>query len=276
MTFFNINRNFLIALEIGWRNQALTLTDKALREKLIQRGGLPQHIAVIMDGNGRWAKERGLPRIAGHREGIKAVRDVVEACGELGVKVLTLYTFSTENWRRPEDEVSALMNLLIRTLRKEVEELIQNNVRLVTLGDIDRLPEHARKGMMEGIEATRENTGLVLSLALNYGGREEILHAVRRIAEDVRKEKIAPDAIDIQTIHDRLYTADFPDPDLMIRTSGEFRISNFLLWQAAYTEIHITDVRWPDFRRKDLYEAIRDYQSRERRFGKVSEQLASD
>ena len=254
----------------------MTLTDKEIREEILGRGRLPLHVAVIMDGNGRWAKERGLPRIAGHREGVKAVRDVVEACGELGIEVLTLYTFSTENWRRPEEEVSALMNLLIRTLRKEVEELIQNNVRLVTLGNIERLPEHARRGMLEAIERTRENTGLVLSLALNYGGREEILHAVRRIAEDVQAGRIRPDAIDTQTIHDRLYTAEFPDPDLMIRTSGEFRISNFLLWQAAYTEIHITDVRWPDFRRKDLYEAVRDYQNRERRFGKVSEQLKPD
>lgn len=249
------------------------MTDKEVREEILGRGRLPRHIAVIMDGNGRWAKERGLPRIAGHREGVKAVRDVVEACGELGVQVLTLYTFSTENWRRPEDEVSALMNLLIRTLRKEVEELIQNNVRLVTLGNIDRLPEKAKKGMLEAIESTRNNSGLVLSLALNYGGREEILYAVRRLAREVEAGTVRPESIDTQMIHDRLYTAEFPDPDLMIRTSGEFRISNFLLWQAAYTEIHITDVRWPDFRRADLYEAIRDYQNRERRFGKVSEQL---
>jgi len=252
----------------------LALEDKEIRERLKNRGILPCHIAIIMDGNGRWAKQRGLPRVAGHREGVKAVRDVVEACGELGIKVLTLYTFSTENWRRPQKEVSALMKLLLRTLRKEIEEMIRNNVQLMASGDIEKLPAEAREGVLEGIEKTGQNTGLVLNLALNYGGREEILAAVRQIANEVKEGELKPETIDAETIHRRLYTSEFPDPDLLIRTSGEFRISNFLLWQLAYTEIFITDVLWPDFRRKDLYEAIEEFQRRERRFGKVSEQLS--
>lgn len=236
-------------------------------------GNLPRHIAIIMDGNGRWAKKRGLPRVSGHHEGIKSVRDIVEACGELGVEVLTLYTFSTENWRRPKDEVSALMRLLLRTIRKEIDELVRQNVRLKTIGNIDDLPDDARKGMIEGIERTRNNTGLILNLALNYGAREEILTAVRDIGEKIASQQITPDQIDSDLFASHLYTAHLPDPDLLIRTSGEFRLSNFLLWQLAYTEICITNVFWPDFRRQHLYEAIADYQKRERRFGKVSEQV---
>lgn len=239
-------------------------------EKIVH---LPNHVAIIMDGNGRWAKKRNLPRIAGHRGGIAAVRDIVEVCGELGIEVLTLYTFSTENWRRPRDEVSALMKLLLRTLRNEIDELVQNNVRLMAVGDIRSLPENARQGILWGIEETKQNSGLILNLALSYGGREEIITAVQQIAEEVQQGKLKPEAIDEETIHHHLYTSSLPDPDLLIRTSGEFRISNFLLWQLAYTEIYITDVLWPDFRRKDLYKAIEDYQRRERRFGKVSEQL---
>jgi len=246
------------------------------REQLKHQGKLPRHIAIIMDGNGRWAKQRGLPRIAGHREGVKSVRDVVEGCGEIGIEVLTLYTFSTENWRRHQEEVAALMRLLLRTLRKEIDDLVRNNVKLMAVGDVDKLPKNAREGILEGIEATRENTGLVLNLALNYGGREEIITAVRRIAESIRQEALRPEDIDGETIDRHLYTAALPDPDLLIRTSGEFRISNFLLWQCAYTEIYITDVLWPDFRREDLYLAIEDYQKRERRFGKVSEQLFNE
>ncbi|MCJ7811842.1 isoprenyl transferase [bacterium] len=251
----------------------MNLDDKKNRERLLNRGQIPQHIAIIMDGNGRWAKQRGLPRIAGHREGIKAVRDIVEVCGELGIQVLTLYTFSTENWRRPKEEVSALMSLLLRTLRKEIDDLIRNNVRLMAIGDMDKLPQNARNGILEGIQATRQNTGLILNLALSYGGREEIISAIHRIVSQVNKGILKLEDINVDTLHQYLYTAELPDPDLLIRTSGEFRISNFLLWQLAYTEIYITDVLWPDFRRQDLYRAVEDYQSRERRFGKVSEQI---
>lgn len=243
-------------------------------EKILKKqGNLPHHIAIIMDGNGRWAKQRGLPRIAGHREGVKSVRDIVEACGDLGIEVLTLYTFSTENWRRPQKEVSALMQLLLQTLRKEIHDLVKNNVQLMAIGNLDKLPKTARIGMLEGIEATKANTGLKLNLALNYGSREEIISAVKNIALDVQEGKAKSQDIDGRMMSRYLYTHGLPDPDLLIRTSGEFRISNFLLWQLAYTEIYITDVLWPDFRRKNLYNAIKDYQSRERRFGKVSEQI---
>jgi undecaprenyl diphosphate synthase len=236
-------------------------------------GKFPFHIAVIMDGNGRWARQRGLPRIAGHREGVRSVRDIVEACGEIGVKYLTLYTFSTENWRRPRDEVSALMSLLLQTLRKEINDLIEKNVRLITLGEIEALPKKPRQAMEEGMEATSGNDGLVLNLALNYGGREEIVRAVQQLARKAADGEVIPESIDSRIFSRHLYTGGIPDPDLLIRTSGESRISNFLLWQLAYTEIYITDVLWPDFRRKNLWEAIRDFQKRERRFGKVSEQL---
>ena len=254
----------------------MPLSDAQLRERIKERGNLPNHVAVIMDGNGRWAKQRGLPRVSGHREGVKAVREAVESCGELGIGVLTLYTFSTENWHRPREEVSALMRLLLRTLQKETNELIQNNVRLVAAGDIDRLPSHAREGILKGIDATRENTGLILNLALNYGGREEIIEAVQKIGADVLEGRIKPEAIDSVTFARYLYTSNLPDPDFLIRTSGECRVSNFLLWQLEYTEIYITDVLWPDFRKRDFYMAIEDYQNRERRFGKVSEQLRRD
>jgi undecaprenyl diphosphate synthase len=250
-------------------------SEKEIKDRL-RAGNLPGHIAIIMDGNGRWAKKRGLPRVAGHREGVNAVRAVVEGCAELGIGVLTLYTFSTENWKRPADEVSALMRLLMKTLRKELEELVKNNIRMMTIGDITRLPKDAYRGMLEGIETTKSNTGLILNLALNYGGREEILSAVQSIAQSAKQGDLEPEAIDANTVQTRLYTNQLPDPDLLIRTSGEFRLSNFLLWQMAYTEIHITDVYWPDFRRNHLYEAIADYQKRERRFGKVSEQIQED
>lgn len=249
------------------------MDDGEIQKELRKQGSLPRHIAIIMDGNGRWAKQRGLPRIAGHREGVRSVRDIVEACGELGIEVLTLYTFSTENWRRPQKEVSALMKLLLKTLRKEINDLVKNNVRLLTIGNLEKLPKIAHQGMLEGIAATRENTGLKLNLALNYGGREEIVSAVQKIALMIQQGKIQPQEIDRKMISQFLYTEGLPDPDLLVRTSGEYRISNFLLWQLAYTEIYITDVLWPDFRRQNLYDAIRDYQGRERRFGKVSEQL---
>ncbi len=234
---------------------------------------LPKHIAIIMDGNGRWAKKRKLFRVAGHHEGVKSVRDIVEACGDLGVEVLTLYTFSTENWNRPRDEVSALMKLLIQTLNKEINELVQKNVQFRVMGDLQMLPPNVLQNIQDGIRATEKNTGLILNLALSYGSREEMLAAVRQIAGKVRDNELAPEAIDENCFSDHLYTRDLPDPDLLIRTSGEFRISNFLLWQVAYTEFYITDIFWPDFRRKHLYHAIESYQNRERRFGKVSEQL---
>jgi undecaprenyl diphosphate synthase len=235
--------------------------------------GNPRHIAIIMDGNGRWAKKRGLPRVMGHREGVRSVREVVEVCGDLGVEVLTLYTFSTENWRRPVDEVSALMKLLLKTIQKEIRDLVRNNVRLTVIGDLDRLPAEAASGMRDAIDRTRSNTGLNLNLALNYSGREELVRAVRGIAAEIRSGALEPDAITGGTIQEHLYTSGMPDPDLLIRTSGEFRISNFLLWQLAYTEIVVTDVLWPDFRKADLLKAVESYRNRERRFGKVSEQL---
>ncbi|MBN1895723.1 isoprenyl transferase [bacterium] len=244
-----------------------------LEQRILKNGNIPRHIAIIMDGNGRWAKKRGLPRLAGHREGIRSVRDIVEACGKIGVQALTLYTFSTENWRRPRDEVSGLMTLLVRTLKREIRDLMKNNVRVMAIGEMEDIPEKIRNEFLEGIEATKNNTGLVLNLALSYGSREEILSAVRRIAADVREGRLDPSEINASVFSNRLYTSALPDPDLMIRTSGELRISNFLLWQIAYTEIYITDVLWPDFRRQNLYEAIDNFQGRERRFGRVSEQL---
>jgi len=243
------------------------MDDKEKQENLKASGNLPAHIAVIMDGNGRWAKKRGLPRMAGHREGINSVRDIVEACGQLGIKILTLYTFSLENWRRPKFEVSALMGLLVGTINKEVEDLHRNNVQVRTIGHLDDLPTEAQKGMLRAIEKTKGNTGLILNLALSYGGRQEIVEAIKRILRE------PPQEITEELISSYLSTGGLPDPDLLIRTSGEFRISNFLLWQLAYTEIYVTDVLWPNFRREDLYHAIDVYQSRERRFGLISEQI---
>ena len=247
--------------------------DQAIQEELKKRGNLPRHIAIIMDGNGRWARRRGLPRIAGHRKAVESVRDVVEACGELGIEVLTLYTFSVENWGRPREEVTALMGLLVETIRKEIDDLAKNNVHLVTMGHLEDLPPITRESLEYGMERTRHNTGLILNLALSYGGRREIVDAVKAIARKVLRGELQPDEIDESVISDHLYTAGLPDPDLLIRTSGEMRISNFLLWQLAYTEMYITEILWPDFRREHLYEAIRAYQHRERRFGLVSEQL---
>jgi undecaprenyl diphosphate synthase len=233
----------------------------------LDREKIPQHIAIIMDGNGRWAKQRNLPRIAGHREGINSVREIVRICGELGVKVLTLYTFSAENWRRPRHEVSALMRLLLVTITRELKDLNRNNVRLMVIGRIEDLPEQPRKGILKGIELLKNNTGLVLNLALSYGGRQEILDAVRNVIASGVQEVTEAE------FSRHLYTADIPDPELLIRTSGELRLSNFLLWQLAYTEIYVTDILWPDFREAELVRAIRAYQTRERRFGLVSEQL---
>jgi undecaprenyl diphosphate synthase len=248
-------------------------TDRKIQEELKRSGEIPMHIAIIMDGNGRWAKRRGLPRVAGHREGVKSVRDVVEACAQLGVKYLTLFAFSTENWRRPKEEIDTLMKLLIKTLRSETEKLHKNDIKLMAIGDIDSLPKEVRQELKEAMEKTKNNKRMVLNLALSYSGRWEIIEAVKEIARDVKKGKVKIEEIDDKLFSNYLKTAGIPDPDLLIRTSGELRISNFLLWQIAYTELYITDCLWPDFRRKHLYEAIRDYQRRERRFGMTSEQI---
>ena len=236
---------------------------------------IPKHIAIIMDGNGRWAKERGLPRIAGHREGINSVREITRICGEIGVKYLKLFTFSTENWNRPKREVKALMTLLLSTIKKEIKELHKNNVKFSTIGDISILPKSTEKGIKEGIELTFNNSGLNLILALNYGSRQEILSAVNNIISDINKKDIEIDSIDENIFSSYLYTNNCPDPDLLIRTSGELRISNFLLWQSAYTEMYLTETYWPSFRKNELFQAILDFQNRERRFGKTSEQLDS-
>jgi undecaprenyl diphosphate synthase len=253
--------------------QQATGADKKVQEMLQRTGEIPRHIAVIMDGNGRWAKKRGMPRIAGHSEGVESVRDTVEACGQLGVQFLTLYAFSTENWKRPAEEVSLLMRLLLKALKDETDRLHSNNVRLQTIGDIAALPKEVQDELCEDIQKTRDNTGLTLTLALSYSGRWDITQGVRRIVADARAGKISTSEVTDQFIAGYLSTAGVPDPDLLIRTSGEFRISNFLLWQLAYSEIFITDKHWPAFRRDELYAAIRDYQKRERRFGMVSEQL---
>ena len=232
---------------------------------------IPVHIAIIMDGNGRWAALRNKPRTYGHEAGVKAVRRVVEACGEIGVKYLTLYTFSSENWRRPRHEVSALMSLLSRTTRDALDDLLRNNVKLITTGRINGLPLERRRVITEAVERTRNNTGLVLNLALNYGGRTEILDAVRAIANAVKAGMLDINDIDEELFSSFLYTSGVPDPDLLIRTSGERRISNFLLWQTSYTELYIIETLWPDFGRRELFEAVLDYQQRERRFGRVAE-----
>jgi undecaprenyl diphosphate synthase len=251
------------------------LDKKQLEEWLRAEGKLPRHVAIIMDGNGRWAKKRGLTRVDGHREGINSVREIVRACGELGIDYLTLYTFSKENWNRPKGEVSALMTLLLKTIRDEIDELKRNNVRLMTIGRLEDLPMLAREGMVHAMRVLQSNTGLILNLALSYSSRQEIVDAVRQIAVEVKAGRLRPEDIDDVTISSHLYTAAIPDPDLLIRTSGELRLSNYLLWQLAYTEIYVTEVLWPDFRRKQFYEALLAYQKRERRFGRVSEQLVA-
>ena len=226
-----------------------------------------------MDGNGRWANSRGLPRIAGHREGVRTVRKITEICGELDVQILTLYTFSSENWNRPPTEVSALMKLLVSSLRMEVKDLLKNNVRFTVIGDINELDGNVQNELLDSIQKTKNNTGLNLNLALSYGSRKEILFAVKQLAEKVSNGELDSKQIDEPLFSQMLYTRDIPDPDLLIRTGGEFRLSNFLLWQIAYTEIHVTDTFWPAFGKKELMTAIYEYQNRERRFGKISEQL---
>ncbi|MCP4683852.1 MAG: isoprenyl transferase [bacterium] len=245
---------------------------KALEDRVRSRPErIPAHIAIIMDGNGRWAAQRDKPRTYGHEAGVKAVRKVVQATAALGVKYLTLYTFSVENWKRPKLEVSALMSLLARTTIKELSDLIKNDVKLITTGRISGLSAEKRKVINDAVEKTRNNRGLVLNLALNYGGRTEILDAVKAIGNSIKAGMIDVNEIDEQLFSDFLYTANIPDPDLLIRTSGEMRISNFLLWQTSYTELCVIDTLWPDFGEVELYEAILDFQQRERRFGKVSQ-----
>jgi undecaprenyl diphosphate synthase len=231
---------------------------------------LPRHVAVIMDGNGRWAKLRHKPRVEGHRAGIASVRDVVETSARLGLQVLTLYAFSVENWKRPQSEVTTLMGLLKRYLRSELDTLLRNNIRFRVVGRMEELPADVQDELRRGMERTADRTGLLFNIALNYGGRTEITDAVRRLAADVAAGRREPGAIDEDTLSSYLYTAGQPDPDLLIRTSGEMRVSNFLLWQIAYAEIWVTDVLWPDFRRKHLLQAVADYQKRERRYGGIA------
>jgi undecaprenyl diphosphate synthase len=239
----------------------------------IDKNKLPRHIAIIMDGNGRWAKEQGQNRLFGHYHGVESVRDIVEGCAELGIGYLTLYAFSTENWDRPQYEVVGLMELLVKTIRAEVESLHKNNIKLHVIGDMSMLPDYAQNELNEALKITEDNTGLHLVMALSYSGRWELINAVKSIAWEVKSGKLEVEEIDHDTLQRYLCTSGFPDPELMIRTSGEYRISNFLLYQLAYAELYFTQVRWPDFRKQNLYEAILDYQNRERRFGKTSEQV---
>ena len=237
---------------------------------------LPRHIAIIMDGNGRWAQEQGQDRLYGHFHGVESVRNIVEGCAELQIEYLTLYAFSTENWDRPEPEVTGLMELLVETIRKEVPILNKNNIRLHVIGDMSMLPDYAKQALEEALNMTFRNTGLNLVMALSYSSRWELVQAVKRIAKDVKSGGIDPDTIDQDTLQRYLVTSELPDPELMIRTSGEYRISNFLLYQLAYAELYFTSTRWPDFRKEHLYEAILDFQGRERRFGKTSVQVQQE
>jgi len=239
----------------------------------IDRSRLPRHVAVIMDGNGRWAKKHGKARVFGHTHGVGSVRQVSEAAAELGIEYLTLYAFSTENWNRPKLEVEALMLLLVDTINKEVATMNKNNIRLMAIGNIAGLPSASRKALLKGMEDTKNNTGLTMVLALNYSGREEIHAMVRKIAEKVASGTLRPDEINDGIIEQYLYTANIPEPELLIRTSGEYRVSNFLLWQIAYTEFYFTPLLWPDFDKTEFFKAIIDFQQRERRFGKTSEQV---
>jgi len=247
----------------------LNLAKYLMTETQIDQNKIPEHIAIIMDGNGRWARAKTLPRIAGHKQGVKAVRNITEICGELGVKYLTLYTFSEENWNRPQMEISALMKLLVSSLKKEVRDLNKNNVRFTVIGDVTKMDNFVQDELNEAIELTKNNDGLNLNLALSYGGRQEIITAFKRLYLQIS----STDEITEKRFESQLYTSNIPDPDLLIRTGGEMRVSNFLLWQIAYTELHITNTFWPAFDRNELLIAIYDYQQRERRFGKISEQI---
>lgn len=230
---------------------------------------IPKHIAIIMDGNGRWAKERNLPRSFGHKAGVETIRDIVKECNNIGVKYLTLYAFSTENWKRPKEEVNALMELLVNYLRKEVDELHENNVVVNTIGDISKLPKVCEDELVKAYNKTKDNKGLVLNLALNYGGRDEIIRAIKLMYKDIEKKQFNIENVNENILENYLYTKDMPDPDLIIRPSGEQRISNFLLWQCAYSEFWYSNIKWPDFKKEHLHKAIKDYQNRNRRFGGV-------
>ncbi len=248
-------------------SKSLSKAEWQAKVTALQRLSIPRHIAFIMDGNGRWAKRRGLPRIAGHREGVASVRAMIEAGNDLGIEVMTFYTFSTENWKRPRAEISALWSLMVTAMNREIEDLKRNNVRVRTIGNLSALPDSARLEMLRAIEETKHNTGITLNLAINYSGRAEIVAAVNKLIQsDVQ-------AVTEEDFSSALMTTGLPDPDLLIRTSGEMRVSNFLLWQIAYAEIFVTDVHWPDFRKNELSAAVEWFQTRERRFGKVSEQL---
>ena len=249
--------------------------NNSLRDKVFSNGDLPRHIAIIMDGNGRWAKLKNRPRAHGHREGINSVREIVQVCGEIGISHLTLYTFSSENWSRPQSEVSAIMKLLLSTIKKEINNLHKNNVKLSTIGNINDLPNDTKKNILDGIAKTQNNSGLNLILALSYGSRQELIRAFKRIGKKIQSSEIALDDINENLIGKELYSKDIPDPDLLIRTGGEFRLSNFLLWQAAYSELLITDTHWPDFREEALLNGIYDYQNRQRRFGQTAEQITA-
>ncbi len=254
----------------------LSTTDKKLIEEVKAKGNIPRHIAIIMDGNGRWAKKRNLPRVAGHKRGVDSVRETVETCVGLGVKTLTLYTFSTENWNRPKDEVSTLMRLIVKSLQNETDELNTNNIRLTTIGNAKSLPTIVQKELQAALDKTAGNSKMTLNLALSYSGRWELVEAVKHITDAAIKGKLKIDEICEETISQFLTTSGMQDPDLLIRSGGEFRISNFLLWQIAYSEIFVSDILWPEFRCKHLLEAVKDYQKRERRFGLVSEQLLTN
>ncbi|HHT50411.1 MAG TPA: isoprenyl transferase [Eubacteriaceae bacterium] len=231
---------------------------------------LPNHIAIIMDGNGRWAKQRGLPRTAGHRAGVEALRETIKTSSDIGIKILTFYAFSTENWKRPKNEVEALMSLLVEYLYKEIQELNKNNVKINTIGDINALPPKPQKAVLDAIQLTKNNSGLIVNIALNYGGRDELIYAIKNIVNDCQKGILKSQDIDENTIESYLYTSQQADPDLLIRTSGELRLSNFLLWQIAYTEFWFTDILWPDFKKEHLFQAIASYQNRDRRYGGIS------
>ena len=246
-----------------------------LRDKVSADGNLPKHIAIIMDGNGRWARGKNLPRAAGHKEGINSVREIVRVSGEIGVSHLTLYTFSSENWSRPKTEVSAIMKLLLSTIKKEIRNLDDNNVKLSTIGNLRELPKETQKNIIDGVEKTKSNTGLNLILALSYGSRQELIRAIKRISMKVKQSDLEIDNIDESLLSMELYTENIPDPDLIIRTGGEYRLSNFLLWQSAYSELLISETFWPDFRESDLLNSIADYQNRQRRFGQTAEQVKS-
>lgn len=247
--------------------------DKLKQEELKAAGEIPKHVAIIMDGNGRWAKSKGLSRVFGHNEGVNSARDIVEASGQLGVKYLTLYTFSTENWKRPRAEITLLMKLLIRSIRDETDRLHQNDVRLIATGDLENLPVKVQKELNDAMTKTKDNKLMTLNLALSYSGRWDILNAVKKIIKEQNKSNTDFNDLNEKTFSHYLAMSSIPDPDLMIRTGGEFRISNFMLWQLAYSEIYIDDHFWPDFKRAQYYKAISSYQKRERRFGLVSEQL---